>query len=137
MIDIGAYKMMHAVHAPKADDITEPPSGDIITLSPLMVNGFCLRTKCWSKSSLNEPAEIFQANPMVEVLEVERIREVVWNDNAFESLVIVPETKELLRALVTNHSKVESEPSADFMAEKGNGLIILLHGNVFVMACYE
>jgi hypothetical protein len=40
-----------------------------------------------------------------------------------------PKKKELAKALVTIHNTADQ--SADLMAGKGNGLIILLHGFVF------
>ncbi|KAL7921508.1 P-loop containing nucleoside triphosphate hydrolase protein [Trichoderma austrokoningii] len=59
-------------------------------------------------------------------LNVDRIREVCWNKSAFSNLVADPETKELVQALVTN--KVAAEKGTDLMQNKGNGLIMLLHG---------
>lgn len=60
------------------------------------------------------------------MLEVARMREVIWNDEAFEDLVINPHTKELVKAVVTN--RLRSEGSTDLIKGKGNGLFILLHG---------
>lgn len=51
---------------------------------------------------------------------------MVWNTQAFESLVIDDETKELIKALVTN--QIDAEKGTDLMSGKGNGLFILLHG---------
>lgn len=52
--------------------------------------------------------------------------EVPWNIKSFETLVVDEETKELIKALVTN--KIDAAKSTDLMAGKGNGLIVLLHG---------
>ena len=52
--------------------------------------------------------------------------EVNWNDEAFDTLVVDDETKELIMALVTN--KIEISKSTDLISGKGNGLIVLLHG---------
>lgn len=49
-----------------------------------------------------------------------------WNKNAFSHLVADPEMKELVQALVTN--KIAAERGTDLMENKGNGLIMLLHG---------
>jgi SpoVK/Ycf46/Vps4 family AAA+-type ATPase len=54
------------------------------------------------------------------------IREVTWNKKSFEHLVVDPETKELIQALVIR--QIESEQGTDIIDRKGNGLIILLHG---------
>ncbi|KAF8251017.1 hypothetical protein K440DRAFT_671820, partial [Wilcoxina mikolae CBS 423.85] len=73
-----------------------------------------------------------------------RISNVRWNKKAFERLVIDPNTKELVNALVSVHTathknsarekdgedKKHDGVSTDFMSGKGNGLIILLHGGL-------
>jgi hypothetical protein len=46
----------------------------------------------------------------------------------FESLVVDPDIKVLIQALVTN--QIAAEQSTDLMSGKGNGLIVLLHGYV-------
>jgi hypothetical protein len=61
-------------------------------------------------------------------LQVALIQPVLWNKESFDSLVIDDDTKELIIALITN--KLEAERATDLMAGKGNGLIILLHGQV-------
>lgn len=57
------------------------------------------------------------------------ISEVIWNEDAFESLVADDDTKEMVKALVTNH--LSGGQTTDLMDGKGNGLVILLHGFVF------
>ncbi|KAK3898553.1 P-loop containing nucleoside triphosphate hydrolase protein [Staphylotrichum tortipilum] len=59
-------------------------------------------------------------------LEVDQIRDVSWNTQAFDSLAIEDDHKELIQALVTH--QIESSKGTDIIADKGNGLIILLHG---------
>lgn len=54
------------------------------------------------------------------------IRDVKWNRQAFEHLVAEKATKELIQALITN--QVSAERGTDLIANKGNGLIMLLHG---------
>lgn len=49
-----------------------------------------------------------------------------WNDRAFERLVADEETKEMIQALVTN--QLATEKGTDLIDNKGNGLILLLHG---------
>ncbi|CAN9080616.1 unnamed protein product [Alternaria alternata] len=48
------------------------------------------------------------------------------NKQAFEDLVAEPETKELVQALVMR--QINARRSTEFVAGKGNGLIMLLHG---------
>ena len=59
-------------------------------------------------------------------LEVDRIKEIEWNETAFDSLVIDSGIKELIRALVTN--LVAAEKNTDLIGGKGSGLTMLLHG---------
>lgn len=59
-------------------------------------------------------------------LRVDQISDVVWNKQAFESLVVKEKTKELVQALITN--QLAAEKSTDLILGKGNGLTILLHG---------
>jgi hypothetical protein len=62
------------------------------------------------------------------MLKAAYISRVVWNMAAFDSLVVDPDTKEMVKALVTN--QLEGEKATDLMDGKGNGLVILLHGFV-------
>ena len=64
-------------------------------------------------------------------LHVDLIQPVRWNQESFVSLVIDNDTKELIIALITN--KLGAERATDLMAGKGNGLIILLHGQVLAI----
>lgn len=52
-------------------------------------------------------------------LEVDRISEVEWNKEAFQSLVIDPPVKELITALVTN--QLARKKATDLMDGKGTG----------------
>ncbi|KAI0971024.1 P-loop containing nucleoside triphosphate hydrolase protein [Xylaria arbuscula] len=89
-----------------ASDI--PPGAPEIYVFPPKITGYNLRSKKWDD------------------LTVDLIQDVVWNKKSFEHLVIDFETKELVQALVTN--QIESEQGTDIIEQKGNGLIILLHG---------
>jgi hypothetical protein len=65
--------------------------------------------------------------PHLESLKVACISPVVWNQQAFDNLVVDDDTKELVKALVTN--QLDAEKATDLMDGKGNGLVILLHGS--------
>ncbi|KAM0470373.1 hypothetical protein ACHAPX_009993 [Trichoderma viride] len=119
MIDYPTYQELHPqarnMRAFLPDSKVEPtfieqevPSEPDIYVLPRTILGFNLRRKKW------------------EDLNVDHIREVSWNKDAFSHLVADPETKELVQALVTN--KVAAEKGTDLMQNKGNGLIMLLHG---------
>ncbi|EHK48579.1 hypothetical protein TRIATDRAFT_262278 [Trichoderma atroviride IMI 206040] len=86
----------------------ETPSEPDIYLLPRTILGFNLRRKQW------------------EDLNVDLIKEISWNKDAFKHLVADPETKELVQTLVTN--KIAAERGTDLIQNKGNGLIMLLHG---------
>ncbi|PKY02830.1 P-loop containing nucleoside triphosphate hydrolase protein [Aspergillus campestris IBT 28561] len=121
MIDFPTYKQLH-FSEPKIPrivgkgeqisaermDLDEPPPAPELFLFPTTIIGFNLRRKKWVN------------------LEVDLIRKVEWNKQAFESLVVEEETKELVQALVTN--RLEAERGTDMIDDKGNGLTILLHG---------
>lgn len=65
-------------------------------------------------------------NSNLGTLSVEHIKDVKWDVTAFDRLVLKPDKKELVKALVTVH--LETSKSSDYIEGKGNGLIILLHG---------
>lgn len=64
-------------------------------------------------------------------LQVDQISKVSWNKDAFKSLVLDEKTKELVQALVSN--QITAEKSTDLISGKGNGLILLLHGYVYIL----
>ncbi|KXH56318.1 hypothetical protein CNYM01_00198 [Colletotrichum nymphaeae SA-01] len=119
MIDFETYKSFHPYNQytnngkfpsepglPK--DGSEPHVPEIY-LFPNLVPGFDLRRKKW-----------------VDV-EVDQIRDVAWNDHAFNSLVADEDMKMLILALVTN--QIDAKRGTDVIDNKGNGLIMLLHGS--------
>ncbi|KAM5351088.1 hypothetical protein ACJ41O_003811 [Fusarium nematophilum] len=120
MIDYRTYQELHpyneywtAVQMGRATrenipmDGSEPKEPEIY-LFPTKIPGFDLRRKKWTD------------------LEIDQIRDVTWNEGAFSNLVADPETKELILALVTN--QLDAEKGTDLIDNKGNGLIMLLHG---------
>lgn len=75
------------------------------------VVGFSFALKCWGH-----------------VL-VESLHEIEFNDNAFDLLVLSPERKRLIKALVRFGGKEESEAQfGDIIAGKSGGSVFLLHG---------
>ncbi len=59
-------------------------------------------------------------------LQVDYIRPATWNKKAFERLVLRPDKKKLIEALVKIH--LDNNHATDVIEGKGAGLIILLHG---------
>lgn len=94
------------------DDATmnsdEPPAERLLILLPDTIVGFNMLEKSWCK------------------LRVSEISDVCWNKKAFDSLVVDPDTKDCVQALVTN--QLSSKKSTDLISGKGNSLVILLHG---------
>lgn len=138
MVDYEAYRKIHAKTPTSilrrggdnasvkelAEDVG--PIGDEIYLFPPKVVGFNLRLKKWS---MREPLAMFVVSALIirpADLEVDLIREVTWSKKAFENLVLSPNSKELIEALVT--TQIDREKSTDIIHGKGNGLIMLLHG---------
>lgn len=63
---------------------------------------------------------------------VDNMKEVNWNDQAFQQLVLHPPTKKMIKALI----EIRASPGGiekimkrqDIISGKGQGLIMLLHG---------
>lgn len=117
MVDMKTYRKLHssgymtpAEERLDAEEMAqeEPPNKRFQFLLPPCTKGYNLRRKKWYDIS------------------VDRIFDVTWNREAFQSLVIEPSARDMIQALVTN--QIESEKSTDLIAGNGNGLILLLHG---------
>ncbi|KAJ4044544.1 hypothetical protein NW761_008545 [Fusarium oxysporum] len=124
MIDMETYKYMHPKAAgkekefnPKVIDTIDPHNADHVELSsrnnffmclPTTIIGFNMHKKEWV------------------TLDVHTLREVKWNNQAFDHLVISQVTKELIKAVVIN--QLGNKANADLIHGKGNGLFMLLHG---------
>ncbi|KAI9662333.1 MAG: hypothetical protein M1821_008500 [Bathelium mastoideum] len=88
-----------------------------LTLMPPRVYGFVLRTRKWA------------------TFDIDRLEPPDYS-NGWDNLVVKPEIKEMVLALVENHQRplgsrfsIEGAlPSVDLVQGKGKGLIILLHG---------
>src|SRR6266498_3087933 len=119
MVDLKTYRSLHGENiygfkalvdelGPEAMEKDDPPDEQFELLLPLKIKGYNLRRKKWFD------------------LVADRIFDVKWNREAFQTLVIDRKARDLIRALVSN--QLVSEKSTDLIAGKGNGLILLLHG---------
>jgi SpoVK/Ycf46/Vps4 family AAA+-type ATPase len=79
-----------------------------LTIMPPNIHGFDFREKEWIS------------------LCVDAISDISWNKEAYDRLVLPSKTKELIQALVTVQVSGKMQ---DIIANKGNGLILLLHGS--------
>ncbi|KAL2200201.1 hypothetical protein P885DRAFT_74036 [Corynascus similis CBS 632.67] len=59
---------------------------------------------------------------------VSGIKEIQWNETAYESLVLEPKTKDIVKALVESHKYHAAESIDDVIQGKGKGLVAVLHG---------
>ncbi|ROW16792.1 hypothetical protein VPNG_01542 [Cytospora leucostoma] len=59
---------------------------------------------------------------------VSGIKDISWNEKAYESLVLEPKTKETVKALVESHKYHAAESIDDVIQGKGKGLVAVLHG---------
>ncbi|KAK3986121.1 putative AAA domain-containing protein [Cladorrhinum sp. PSN332] len=122
MVDFSTYQELHPANPysrrrqnlklkseAKAFGGDRKPQGTEIYLFPSHIPGFDLRRKKWVD------------------LEVDHIHPVTWNEQAFHSLVADEDIKQLVLALVTN--QLAAEAGTDLIENKGNGLIMLLHGS--------
>ncbi|ATY59287.1 AAA family ATPase, putative [Cordyceps militaris CM01] len=82
---------------------------DYILASPVVL-GFAFAEKQWLE------------------FKVSNVREIKWNDQAWDSLVLPPETKDLIKALVTSRRTNASRTIDDVIQGKGKGLVTVLHG---------
>lgn len=59
---------------------------------------------------------------------VSGVRDIEWNDNAFDSLVLPENQKSIVKALVESHTFHAAQNIEDVITHKGRGLVAVLHG---------
>ncbi|RAL59605.1 hypothetical protein DID88_006464 [Monilinia fructigena] len=59
---------------------------------------------------------------------VSGIKDIVWNEGAYDSLVLEDNTKDIVKALVESHKYHPAESIDDVIQGKGKGLVAVLHG---------
>ena len=92
------------------------------------IGGFGFGDKIWGKSRPRCLPLSHVTEPGVGGFAVSRLKEVVWTDEPFSSLVIGEKPKTLIHSLVKQHSRTETGYD-DVVQGKGLGLIGLLSGN--------
>ncbi|KAI1279404.1 hypothetical protein F5Y07DRAFT_358355 [Xylaria sp. FL0933] len=93
---------------PEIMEQAEPPGVEFLLTAQAFVWGYNMWEKIWKK------------------LAIDNCNEVDWDEKAFDNLVIDPDSKDVIQALVTN--KIKNSMSTDLVRGKGSGLILLLHG---------
>ncbi|RCI08865.1 hypothetical protein L249_4982, partial [Ophiocordyceps polyrhachis-furcata BCC 54312] len=61
-------------------------------------------------------------------LSVSAVKDISWNEKAWDSLVLEPETKDLIQALVQSRKYHAAQTIDDVIQGKGKGLVTVLHG---------
>jgi SpoVK/Ycf46/Vps4 family AAA+-type ATPase len=137
MVDTNTYKLLHPTNAdheahqeldPAAMDNDDPPADPFPLLLPAKIRGYGFHDKKWSEWFIAAKTYVYTDFCIGELL-VRQISDIEWNSTAFESkLVLDTDKKDLIEALVANHSERRLTMKSDFLAGKGEGLLILLHG---------
>ncbi|KAI0378864.1 hypothetical protein F5Y04DRAFT_141965 [Hypomontagnella monticulosa] len=94
------------------DKETTPPvftDEEYLIASPVVL-GFAFAEKLWLEFT------------------VSGIKEISWNEHAYDSLVLQSNTKEIVRALVESHKYHPAASIDDVIQGKGKGLVAVLHG---------
>jgi hypothetical protein len=90
----------------KPRDFTEE---ELIIASPVVL-GFSFTEKSWFEFAVSD------------------VNEIIWNNEAFETLVLPKDHKELVKAQVKSHKFHAAETIDDVIQGKGKGLVFVLHG---------
>jgi SpoVK/Ycf46/Vps4 family AAA+-type ATPase len=94
-------------NSPSNDAILPQLADDLLHLTYPTLGGFSFTAKKWGEIDLN------------------KLEEIVYDDDAFDRLVLPNEKKKLIRSLVENTQTSFS----DIISGKGGGCIFLLHGS--------
>ncbi|KAG9077099.1 hypothetical protein FRC06_009099 [Ceratobasidium sp. 370] len=90
--------------------LTEPLPDDILCLTPPAHYGWSFTAKIWG------------------LILVENLAEIVFDDTAFDQLVLKQEYKKMIKALVETHAGQGDGLANDLVAGKGGGMVMVLHG---------
>ncbi|KZV82213.1 P-loop containing nucleoside triphosphate hydrolase protein, partial [Exidia glandulosa HHB12029] len=90
---------------PLLNDLTD----EELLLTPITLYGFSLGDKMWMR------------------FDIELVKDIKWNEEAFERLVLPPDQKDLIRGLVEAQAESSFEFD-DYIEGKGRGLVINLFG---------
>ncbi|QSZ34360.1 hypothetical protein DSL72_005951 [Monilinia vaccinii-corymbosi] len=94
------------------DDKKAPPvftDEEYLIASPVVL-GFAFAEKLWLEFTISG------------------IKDIVWNEGAYDSLVLEDNTKDIVKALVESHKYHPAESIDDVIQGKGKGLVAVLHG---------
>jgi hypothetical protein len=64
---------------------------------------------------------------------VAHIRDIIWDPSPFENLVLSDKQKNIIRALAESQKIETDKPFDDFIKGKGQGLVILLQYDFYIL----
>ncbi|KAK5936536.1 hypothetical protein PMZ80_011223 [Knufia obscura] len=107
IIEIGSDEAVQVATQDKSTDIfTE----EQLLIASSTVVGFSFSEKLWLEFA------------------VSKVGEVSWNSDAFDSLILPDNQKNIVKAMVSSHAFHPSQSIDDIIAGKGKGLVAVLHG---------
>ncbi|KAG9079600.1 hypothetical protein FRC06_007634, partial [Ceratobasidium sp. 370] len=95
---------------PEQFDINFDFPDDVLCLMPPAHLGYSFSAKLWGRIS------------------VDALSEIVFNEYAFDRLVLSDEYKDIIKAQVETFSKKSDELVSDLVENKGGGMVMVLHG---------
>lgn len=94
----------------RKDEIEETFSDEELLIASPVVLGFAFSEKLWLEFT------------------VSGVSDIIWNEGAFDSLVLPENQKSIVKALVSSHAFHPSRSIDDIISGKGKGLVAVLHG---------
>ncbi|KAG8740936.1 hypothetical protein FRC10_003551 [Ceratobasidium sp. 414] len=95
---------------PEQFDVNFDFPDDILCLMPPAHLGYSFSAKLWGRIS------------------VDALSEIVFNEKAFDRLVLSDEYKDIIKAQVETFSKKSDQLVSDLVENKGGGMVMVLHG---------
>lgn len=104
----------NVIESEKIDQVHDPANREFseeeLLISSPVVLGFAFSEKTWLEFS------------------VSGIKDIEWNEKAFDSLVLPENQKSIVKALVESHTFNAAQSIDDVIQGKGKGLVSVLHG---------
>ncbi|RKF81521.1 hypothetical protein GcC1_025002 [Golovinomyces cichoracearum] len=110
--EVPSKKFDQGDESSSTDGKNEPPvftDEEYLIASPVVL-GFAFAEKLWLEFT------------------VRGIKDIIWNDGAYDSLVLEDNTKSIVKALVESHKYHPAKNIDDVIQGKGKGLVAVLHG---------
>lgn len=99
---------------------------ELILASPILY-AFSLSDKLWRESRSIILKMVFLISFNTVELNVDKIKDIEWDEDAFDNLVLPADRKMLLKSLIEAHN--QQLGFDDFIKGKGRGLVVNLFGS--------